>query len=68
MSGFPNTSTGKRSCNNGYGEKLEGVVNEEYGRHLNRVDERARLCVLSKIGQEIIVRYYGEMCAKFMVL
>jgi len=47
-----------------YGEKLEGIVNEEYGYHPDRVDERARLYVLSKIGQEVIVRYYSEMCDK----
>jgi len=55
---------GKRSYNNGYGEKLEGVVNEEYGHHLDRVNERAGLYVLSKIGQEVIARYYSEMCDK----
>jgi len=47
-----------------FGEKLEGLVNEEYGYHPDRVEDRARLYVLSKIGQEIIMRFYSEMCDK----
>jgi len=47
-----------------FGERLEGIVNEEYGYHPDRVDDRARLYVLSKIGQEVIVRFFSEMCSK----
>jgi UDP-glucose 4-epimerase len=47
------------------GEKgLEGVINEEFGYRPDKVEDRARLYVLSKIAQETIVRYYDEMSDK----
>ena len=44
-----------------YGEKLRGVVDEAYGYHPDRVTERSRLYVFSKIAQEMFVRYADEM-------
>jgi len=47
------------------GEKgLKGVINEEFGYRPDKVEDRARLYVLSKIAQETIVRYYDEMSDK----
>jgi len=43
---------------------LEGVINEEFGYRPDKVEDRARLYVLSKIAQETIVRYYDEMSDK----
>ena len=43
---------------------IEGVVNEEFGYRPDKVEDRARLYVLSKIAQETIVRYYDEMSTK----
>lgn len=48
-----------------FGEvKLNGVINEEFGYRPDKVEERARLYVLSKIAQETIVRFYDEMSNK----
>jgi nucleoside-diphosphate-sugar epimerase len=47
------------------GEKeLKGVIDEEFGFRPDKVESRARLYVLSKIAQESIVRFYGEMSEK----
>ena len=46
------------------GERLEGVINEKYGYHPDKVDDRAKLYVLSKIAQEAIVKFYSEVCDK----
>lgn len=43
---------------------LSGVVNEEFGFRPDKVEDRARLYALSKIGQEVIVRFYDEMSEK----
>jgi UDP-glucose 4-epimerase len=43
---------------------LEGVIDEEFGYRPDKVEDRARLYVLSKIAQETIVRYYDEMSDK----
>ena len=48
-----------------FGEReLDGVVDEEFGFRPDKVEERARLYALSKIAQEVIVRYYDEMSEK----
>jgi len=48
-----------------FGEReLDGVVDEEFGFRPDKVEERARLYALSKVAQEIIVRYYDEMSEK----
>ena len=44
--------------------KLRGIVDEEFGFRPDKVEDRARLYALSKIGQETIVRFYDEMSAK----
>ena len=44
--------------------KLTGLINEEFGFRPDMVEERARLYALSKIAQESIARYYGEMSDK----
>lgn len=47
------------------GEKeLSGVVDEEFGFRPDKVEDRARLYVLSKMAQEAIVRFYSEMSDK----
>lgn len=47
---------------------VRGVVNEEFGYRPDKVEDRARLYVLSKIAQETIVRYYDEMSEKIYVI
>lgn len=44
--------------------ELTGIVNEEYGFHPDKVESRARLYALSKIAQEVIVRFHDEMSEK----
>jgi len=44
--------------------ELKGVINEEFGFRPDKVEDRARLYVLSKIAQESIVRFYDEMSDK----
>ncbi|MFB0567526.1 MAG: NAD-dependent epimerase/dehydratase family protein [Candidatus Bathyarchaeia archaeon] len=44
--------------------ELRGVIDEEFGFRPDRVEDRARLYVLCKIGQETIVRVYDEMSEK----
>ncbi|MGQ9506354.1 MAG: NAD-dependent epimerase/dehydratase family protein [Candidatus Bathycorpusculaceae bacterium] len=44
--------------------ELKGVINEEFGLRPDKVEERARLYALSKIAQELIVRFYDEMSNK----
>ncbi len=44
--------------------ELRGVINEEFGFRPDKVEERARLYALCKIGQETIVRVYDEMSEK----
>jgi UDP-glucose 4-epimerase len=43
---------------------LEGVIDEEFGYRPDKVENRARLYVLSKIAQETMVRYYDGMSDK----
>ena len=44
--------------------ELRGVINEEFGFRPDKVEDRARLYALCKIGQETIVRIYDEMSEK----
>jgi len=44
--------------------ELRGVIDEEFGFRPDKVEERARLYALCKIGQEIIVRLYDEVSEK----
>jgi len=44
------------------GEKeLSGIIDEEFGFRPDKIENRARLYALSKIVQEVIVRFYDEM-------
>jgi len=43
---------------------LTGVVDESFGYRPDKVEDRARLYVFSKIAQEVITRYYDEMSDK----
>jgi UDP-glucose 4-epimerase len=43
---------------------LRGVIDEEFGFRPDKVEDRARLYVLSKMAQEAIVRYYDEVSSK----
>ena len=43
---------------------LKGVVDEEFGFRPDKVEDRARLYVLSKIAQEVTARYFNEMSDK----
>ncbi|MGD0204338.1 MAG: NAD(P)-dependent oxidoreductase [Candidatus Bathyarchaeia archaeon] len=43
---------------------LSGVINEEIGFRPDKVEDRARLYVLSKMAQNAIVRFYSEMSDK----
>jgi len=43
---------------------IEGTINEEFGFRPDKVEDRARLYALSKIAQEVVVRYYDEMSDK----
>lgn len=47
---------------------LKGVIDEEFGFRLDKVEERARLYALSKIAQECIVRFYDEMSEKIFAI
>jgi UDP-glucose 4-epimerase len=48
-----------------FGESgLTGIVDESFGYRPDKVEDRARLYVLSKIAQEVITRYYDEMSDK----
>jgi UDP-glucose 4-epimerase len=48
-----------------FGEKEHhGVIDESFGFRPDKVESRARLYALSKISQEILVRYYDEMSSK----
>jgi len=44
--------------------ELKGMINEEFGFRPDKVEDRARLYVLSKIAQESIVRSYDEVSDK----
>ena len=44
--------------------ELKGVITEEFGFRPDKVEDRARLYVLTKIAQESIVRFYSEMSSK----
>ncbi len=44
--------------------ELKGVIDEEFGFRPDKVEERARLYALCKIGQETIVRVYNRMSEK----
>lgn len=44
--------------------ELKGIINEEFGFRPDKVEDRARLYVLSKIAQESIVRFHDEMSDK----
>lgn len=43
---------------------LSGVIDEEFGFRPDKVEHRARLYALAKIGQESIVRFYDEISKK----
>lgn len=43
---------------------LKGIIDEEFGFRPDKVEGRARLYALSKIGQEAVVRYYDEMSTR----
>ena len=45
-------------------EKLEGIIDEKFGFRPDKVEDRAYLYVLSKVAQEIIVRFYDQMSSK----
>jgi nucleoside-diphosphate-sugar epimerase len=48
-----------------FGEKEHHtVIDESFGFRPDKVESRARLYALSKISQEILVRYYDEMSSK----
>lgn len=48
-----------------FGEKgLKGMISEDLGFRLDKVEERARLYALSKVAQEVIVRFYDEISEK----
>jgi nucleoside-diphosphate-sugar epimerase len=48
-----------------FGERdLDGIVDESFGFRPDKVEARARLYALSKVSQEINMRYYDEMSAK----
>jgi nucleoside-diphosphate-sugar epimerase len=44
--------------------ELRGTIDEEFGFRPDKVEERARLYALSKMGQESIVRFFDEMSEK----
>jgi UDP-glucose 4-epimerase len=44
--------------------EIEGIINEGFGFRPDKVEDRARLYALSKIAQEVVVRYYDEMSDK----
>ena len=44
--------------------EFDGIINEEIGFRPDKVEDRARLYVLSKIAQEVITRFYDEMSDK----
>jgi len=44
--------------------ELRGVIDEEFGFRPDKVEERARLYALCKIGQEITLRVHDEMSKK----
>jgi len=44
------------------GEKgLKGIISEDFGFRPDKVEDRAYLYVLSKIAQEVVVRFYNQM-------
>lgn len=43
---------------------IEGVIREDFGLRPDKVEPRARLYAINKIGQETIVRIYDEMSEK----
>ena len=48
-----------------FGEReLQGVIDEGFGFRPDKVEDRARRYALSKIAQEVIVRYFNEMSEK----
>jgi UDP-glucose 4-epimerase len=48
-----------------FGESgLVGVIDESFGYRPDKVEDRAKLYVFSKIAQEVITRYYDEMSDK----
>lgn len=44
--------------------EFDGIINEKIGFRPDKVEDRARLYVLSKIAQEVITRFYDEMSDK----
>lgn len=44
--------------------KLKGTIDEEFGYRPDKVEERAKLYVISKIAQETIVKFYSKMSEK----
>ncbi|MGE5637574.1 MAG: NAD-dependent epimerase/dehydratase family protein, partial [Chloroflexota bacterium] len=48
-----------------FGERgIWGNLDESFGFRPDNVEERARLYALSKVAQEVVVRYYDEMSSK----
>jgi nucleoside-diphosphate-sugar epimerase len=48
-----------------FGEtSIRGVLNEEFGYHPDKIEDRARFYALCKIAQESVVRLMGEMSSK----
>jgi nucleoside-diphosphate-sugar epimerase len=45
-------------------EGLSGIIDEAFGFRPDKVEERAYLYALSKIAQEVILRYYDKMSGK----
>jgi nucleoside-diphosphate-sugar epimerase len=47
------------------GEKdLSGIINEDFGFRPDKVEDRAKAYALSKVGQEVVVRYFDEFSSK----
>ncbi len=44
--------------------EIKGTINEEFGFRPDKVEDRARLYAISKMGQEAVVRFYDEMSKK----
>ena len=44
--------------------ELRGIIDESFGFRPDKVEPRARLYALHKVGQEVLVRIFDEMCEK----
>ena len=48
-----------------FGEtSIQGVLNEEFGYHPDKIEDRAKFYALCKIAQEAVIRLMGEMSRK----